>query len=138
MTWTLPPASANHTVAALRKTLGVGPDEPVEVDSSPIKRPAHWASAVDVPTRAFAALRRMTAAELRELGCKPWDEADHTGRELLLFPAEWYDAIPNGYVLESILGREVLFLRGVTDDDRRMGLLPYGLRAPVRKGRAKR
>ena len=47
--------------------------------------------------------------------------------ELWLFPAEWYDSIPNGFPIVDINGCIEQFERGKTDDDRRFGLLAYGV-----------
>jgi hypothetical protein len=68
--------------------------------------------------------------ELRSLGCKAWDEPDADGRVLLLFPGEWYRAIPEGFKVTIIgdpHGPEEAFVPGVTDDDIRFGCLPYGV-----------
>ena len=51
--------------------------------------------------------------------------------EVLLFPAEWYDIIPNGFKYTGLWGQEELFEKGKTDDDRRFGCLGYGIRRKV-------
>jgi hypothetical protein len=43
------------------------------------------------------------------------------------FPAEWYDHIPEGFEIVTINGAMKPFERGVTDDDRRFGLLAFGI-----------
>ena len=72
----------------------------------------------------------MTAATLKAAGCGQWD-AQADGKALMLFPAEWYEIIPNGTLVESISGEKESFMRGVTDDDRRFGMLAYGFRVSV-------
>lgn len=73
-------------------------------------------------------LRKLTKAELFALGCRPWDGL------LMLFPHEWYAAIPEGFEVASIaMGNEPYlrkkFVRGETDDDKRFGCLAYGVEA---------
>jgi len=95
-------------------------------------------------------LQRLTADQLHAWGCRLFshyrDTPSSDGRasqrdawfwevetradathELWLFPAEWYDAIPNGFPLTCIDGTIEQFVRGKTDDDRRFGMLAYGL-----------
>lgn len=73
------------------------------------------------PPTDFAALRSLKKAELIALGLQNWD-----GR-LMLFPASWYDSIPDGFAVETITERSMQFRRGVTDEDRRCGFLAYGV-----------
>lgn len=80
------------------------------------------------PPSFFESLRTMTTDELSRRGLRQWtDEPDGTP-PLLLIPAKWYNAIPEGYELESINGEKTKFTRGVTDDDSRFGYLAYGIR----------
>lgn len=74
---------------------------------------------------AFEALRRLDEAALAALGLRPWDEAGG----LMLFPAEWFDAIPEGFLVESIGGDTRVFSRATASKDRRFGVLAYGIRA---------
>jgi len=57
---------------------------------------------------------------LVEIGMQRWDET------LWLFPHEWYDYIPSGYIVTDINGEDEPFMHGETDDDKRFGALPYG------------
>ena len=61
------------------------------------------------------------------------DEANQPSatHELWLLPAEWYDAIPNGFPVTDIFGCIEQFERGKTDDDRRFGLLAFGVMLPL-------
>ena len=77
-------------------------------------------------------LRFLSVDDLKTLGCRPWSEPDADGNGLMLFPAEWYPLIPDGYRITSILGHEKVFVRGKTDDDKRGGVLAYGIK--VRAG----
>ena len=47
--------------------------------------------------------------------------------ELLLFPAEWYDYIPDGFKVIGLSGKPDLFINGFSDDDIRYGCLSYGV-----------
>jgi hypothetical protein len=68
----------------------------------------------------FDALKSMPDDKLRERGLQLWD-TNHW-----LYPAEWYDFIPDGYEMVCISGEVEKFEKGVTDDDMRFGALAYG------------
>ena len=76
----------------------------------------------------WESLRQQPASSLATLGCRRWDEADANGNCLMLLPAEWYEIIPDDFEIEDINGKTEKFKRGETDDDKRFGVLPYGLR----------
>lgn len=63
--------------------------------------------------------------ELIKMGCMLWNENKEQSH--LLFPFEWYNVIPNGFEVITISGRKEKFKNGVTDDDKRFGMLPYGI-----------
>lgn len=75
---------------------------------------------------------------LLELGCRCWNAAEdderdgwpHPGMQLMLFPGEWFWAIPEGFSLCSITGREFKFDRQETNDDTRCGMLAFGVLRP--------
>lgn len=46
---------------------------------------------------------------------------------ILLFPNEWYNAIPNGFKVTGLSGEQYPFKKGDTDDDIRFGCLAYGI-----------
>lgn len=48
-----------------------------------------------------------------------------------LFPKEWYNIIPNGFIVTGLYGEEYPFEKGITDDDIRFGCLAYGIRKPI-------
>jgi hypothetical protein len=111
--------------AAIREAIGAGPDEKVTImtpqfDRSPNLPPLPGPPSL--PTE-WDALRALTRKELHARGLRSWD-----GR-LMLFPAEWYSAIPEGFAIESIMERAEKFRRGVTSNDRRMGFLAFGIPA---------
>lgn len=51
--------------------------------------------------------------------------------DIWLIPGEWYDYIPDGYLLTDICGRQEPFKRGKTDNDIRFGCLAYGILRPT-------
>ncbi len=61
---------------------------------------------------------------LREVGMQVWENGK--GWKHWLFPAEWYDCIPDGYIIVDINCAVERFKKGATDDDRRGGALAYG------------
>lgn len=46
---------------------------------------------------------------------------------VLLFPHEWYGLIPDGFMVTGLNGERYAFKKGVSDDDKRFGCLPYGI-----------
>lgn len=48
--------------------------------------------------------------------------------DILLIPGEWYNTIPNGFMVTGLHGEEYAFEKGKTDDDTRFGCLAYGIR----------
>lgn len=46
---------------------------------------------------------------------------------LLLFPAEWYGIIPDGFIVTGIAGNTGPFKRGYTSQEKRNGCLSYGI-----------
>lgn len=83
---------------------------------------------VGVPVFDFKQLPNLEEETLKEIGCQKWDAPDDEGNVLWLFPAEWYDHIPNGTVVFDINGAEESFVKGETDDDMRFGALAYGFK----------
>lgn len=67
-------------------------------------------------------LKRCPATTLKHLALANWNG------KLFLFPAEWYDRIPDGYVVKTISGSEEVFKKGKTDNTRG-GYLAYGVEA---------
>ncbi len=92
-------------------------------------RPENWPTPTSPPEgpQEFEMLRRFTAPQLRKMGLAYWEK--EVTAPLMLFPAEWYHAIPAGFEIEDINGRREKFQPGETNDDRRFGALPYGIRA---------
>lgn len=82
-----------------------------------------------VPTSQidFNDLHKMPKETLQQAGLCPWDEPNDKGEVLWLIPGEWYDRIPEGFMLTCISGETEPFERGKTDDDTRFGLLAYGV-----------
>jgi len=69
----------------------------------------------------FEELENFTEEELLELGLQCWKGSHY------LFPHEWYDAIPDGFEVVDINGKIEEFEHGVSGDDKRFGVLPYGI-----------
>ena len=120
----LPCSWENPVAAAIRTALGVSEDEPVVVTTPQFERPAGWPAPESAPTSwlAWIALFECTPTQLKAMGCGNWDGG------LFLFPAEWYDHIPEGLPVETVNGVIKQFQRGVSDNQRRCGCLPYGIR----------
>lgn len=51
--------------------------------------------------------------------------------DIILIPGEWYNVIPNGFIVTGLYGEKYPFLKGKTDDDTRYGCLPFGITRPI-------
>lgn len=47
--------------------------------------------------------------------------------DIWLFPHEWYDIIPDGFIVTGLHGEQYPFEKGKTDNDKRFGCLGYGI-----------
>jgi hypothetical protein len=113
----------NPLAAKIRKAMGVGPYEAIRVSTPQFNREdGKQITIFPKDARFLDALKKAPKAILKDCGLRPWGEYD-----LWLFPAEWYEHIPDGYEITDICGRKEKFKRGETDDDRRFGCLPYGI-----------
>ena len=125
---TLVPEDTNEIAAQIRKALGVGVYEEVLIRTPQFERleggEPPWTPKT---AQEFDSLRTLSDKALRFLCLKPWDD-EHS---LWLYPGEWYESIPAGYVIVDINGREEPFESGLTDDDIRFGCLPYGFHRVV-------
>lgn len=72
----------------------------------------------------FDALKHMSASNLRHIGCRLWD--DFAGQRHWLYPPEWYDHIPQDYVVVFADGRKEVFEHGVTPRFKEIGALAFG------------
>lgn len=140
----------------IRQAIGASPDEDIDVTTPEFNRPTSWNPAMQPPDSAdgWQAVLRLPAQTLRDLGCRPFslytttppkgnvcrhgeawyfavEDHEPATHELWLFPAEWYAVIPPGFPLVDINGCLETFQPSITDDDRRFGLLAYGLMLPL-------
>ena len=53
--------------------------------------------------------------------------------DVILIPGEWYDSIPDGFIVTGLCGEEYPFKRGASDNDIRFGCLPYGIKKALEK-----
>lgn len=107
-----------------RQAIGAKPGEAVEIVAPQFERTDGLVP--PIPQIDFSKLAGMPKATLREIGCQPWDEPNERGEALWLYPAEWYNFIPDGTLIVTINGSKEIFKRGETDDDMRFGALAYG------------
>lgn len=70
-----------------------------------------------------------------EFDCEPTKQRPtellEIDENILLFPSEWYDIIPDGFMVTGLYGEQYPFEKGKTDDDKRFGCLAYGIRRKV-------
>ena len=74
--------------------------------------------------KEYEALKKLSPEDLKKVGCQVWEKVD--SKTLWLFPYEWYNVIPDGTKVYSIMWKEKVFKRGESDDDMRGGALAYG------------
>lgn len=110
----------------LAEAIGLKPGETLEIHTPQFKRTDGMQ--VPLPVIEFAALPSLPEGTLKAIGCQKWDEPDADGNVLWLYPAEWYDYIPNGTMVTDINGQTEAFVHGETDDDMRFGALAYGFK----------
>jgi len=122
---TLEFGDVNPLAAKIRKAIGAGPFEEVQVRTPQFDRADGKEITVFPKGAAFLdALKTAPRDILNDIGLRRWDEEEPV---LYLFPCEWYDDIPEGYEIESISGRKEPFKKGKTSNDRRFGMLAYGI-----------
>lgn len=106
----------------VREAIGVGDFETVEVILPQFDRTDK--RTISVLPKDAAWLDTLKSAPLdilRDLGLQCWD------MNLWLFPAEWYEYIPEGYEIIDLNFNVESFRKGETDNDRRFGVLAYGI-----------
>jgi hypothetical protein len=118
-------ASESELAAKIREAIGADPDEEIDVTTPQFTRTPEQPIPAGPPStpEEWEALKTMPQIALKEMGLGNWD-----GR-LMMFPGEWYRHIPAGFIIEDIFGTAEEFKPGITDDDIRMGFLPYGIAA---------
>ena len=84
------------------------------------KAPADFVPEKDI--NWFNKLKDKSPKELKSYGMKEWNDG------IWLFPASWYDVIPNGFTFTDIFEKEESFQHGKTDSDQRFGCLAYGVK----------
>src|SRR5574341_1565367 len=80
----------------------------------------------------FSMLRVASKSDLEKLGMRPWNDPSEPGdefggKQLMLFPGEWYSSIPSGFEVVNIFNKRKVFVPGQTNDDIRYGCLSFGI-----------
>lgn len=127
-------SSESKLAAEIRTAIGAGSDD-VEIMTPQFERPVGEPDAAQPPVdrAGFDALRMFSDEKLIRLGMRRWGRehengrGEEWGRMLWLFPSEWYDSIPEGYPIISIMFQKEPFVRGETDNDIRFGCLAFGI-----------
>lgn len=74
----------------------------------------------------WEALRSYPPVVLESLGLSEW-ECPHGGNSVWLFPVEWYDYIPEGYVVFTIRFVKRSFSKSQLEKDHKLGVLWFGI-----------
>ena len=107
----------------VRDAIGVGPYDEVEVATPQFKRTdGRKVTYFPSSPNQFEHLKTLKPEVLKALCMAQWDE-----KGLWLFPGEWYEFIPEGFVVTDINYKTEPFKKGATDDDIRFGCLAYGI-----------
>jgi hypothetical protein len=112
----------NPSVKKLRELLGVSDFEEVTVVTPQFERPdgKEITFRPEKSAEFFDKLQKAPDDLLIDIGMGRWND------RLLLFPHEWYDCIPEGYIVRDINEEDEPFKHGETDNDIRFGCLAYG------------
>lgn len=70
-------------------------------------------------------MTQMSAHKLVDLGMGNFDGS------LYLFPVAWFDDIPDGMWVTTVIGEQVQFSKQTSSRDQRFGWLAFGVRAVV-------
>jgi len=112
----------------LMRALGVKPTDQVSIARPTFERQdGRLVSYLPNTPEEYEALKLMLPSSLEKIGCQMW-EVDQKGNVHWLYPAEWYDSIPDGTEVISIMGVIKKFERGITSNDKRFGALSYGFK----------
>jgi hypothetical protein len=65
----------------------------------------------------------MTSHQLFKLGMRNFDDT------LYLFPATWFDDIPDGMLVTTVNGDQIKFSKKTSSRDQRYGWLGFGVKA---------
>jgi hypothetical protein len=104
--------------------IGLQPGEKLEIVTPQFERTDGLQVPVLVDFDDWGNLYKKDEATLRALGFGVWEKTEQGTH--WLFPKEWYDIIPNGYLITDIFGEQEEFRRGETDNDYRFGCLSFG------------
>lgn len=119
----LVPGDTNPLAAKIRKAIGAGPYEKVTVCTPQFERTDGKEITVFPKGAEFLdALKAAPADILKDCGLRRWD------CNTWLFPGEWYDHIPDDYIVTDINAMDEPFKKGETSNDIRFGCLAYGIR----------
>ena len=122
----LPYADENELASAIRGAIGADDYEEVHVRFPQFDRTDGRTIRYFPKTVAeFDKLKEMPDDLLKDIGLSIWEKGHW------LYPAEWYDNIPEGYLVLAIDNTVEPFTKGKTSDDRREGMLAYGFKRPI-------
>jgi len=109
----------------LKKALGLEDGMALEITTPTFNRGDGRAITYFPKTvKEYESIKLLEPENLKKIGCQIWEEKD--GKQLWLYPAEWYEHIPAGTKIVDINWETKTFVPGKTDDDRRSGALAYG------------
>lgn len=115
----------NPLAAKIREAIGAGPYEQVRVTTPQFVRPSGKSVTVFPTGPAFLdALKTAPKEILKDCLMSAWSEDS----KVWLFPGEWYNHIPEGYIVTDIFDNDEPFQKGKTDDDIRFGCLSFGIK----------
>lgn len=102
------------------------------INSGRFERPDERDIRYEPPEELFEILHTLEDEELKELGLQKWSEVKNKEQQeeaLWLFPHQWYDHIPEGMEVTTIVQEDSTeeFSKETHSDDIRFGALAYGI-----------
>ena len=110
----------------LLEAMGASPGDIIHTTLPQFERPDGEPDPEKAPQSLdeWLALSSMSRDDLTRMGCRLWSEET----QLMLFPGEWYNDIPEGLMVETVNGGSLGFDRDKLGYDVRHGMLAFGVR----------
>jgi len=112
----------------IRQAIGAGDYETVKAVCSPHEREdGRKVYYFPRTVEEFDNLKKAPHELLIDIGLGLWDgDEENMTWTHYLYPYEWYDCIPEGYMITNIFDEDLPFQNGKTPREKRLGCLPYG------------
>lgn len=103
---------------------GLQPGDKVEISTPQFNHVDGLSVPVPLDGVDLSRLHKTDPETLKALGFGIWEKTKKGTH--WLFPKEWHEHIPDGFLVTDIFGEQKAFKRGETDDNYRFGCLSFG------------